>query len=148
MVVPFREEMTKRHLKVSGDLGRVVFVVQSPGINSNSKQESNLVTRNTTFAILRPLKRAFATPMSSTTLLVVTIPPSTLDVLACLSYQGADNRARNFSLADVHVEGTERIVDAVAKYDVDRYIHVSSHSANPKSVSEFYATKVCYVITH
>jgi len=25
-VVPFREEMTKRHLKVAGDLGRVVFV--------------------------------------------------------------------------------------------------------------------------
>ncbi len=28
VVVPFREEMTKRHLKVSGDLGRVVFVVR------------------------------------------------------------------------------------------------------------------------
>lgn len=51
---------------------------------------------------------------------------------------------RNFSLADVHVEGTERIVEAVAKYDVDRYIHVSSHSANPESSSEFYATKVRY----
>lgn len=49
---------------------------------------------------------------------------------------------RNFSLEDVHVEGTERIVEAVAKYDVDRYIHVSSHSANPESKSEFYATKV------
>jgi NADH dehydrogenase (ubiquinone) 1 alpha subcomplex subunit 9 len=42
----------------------------------------------------------------------------------------------------VHVEGTERIVEAAAKYDVDRYIHVSSHSANPQSTSEFYATKV------
>ena len=49
---------------------------------------------------------------------------------------------RNFSLEDVHVEGTERIVDAVAKYDVDRYIHVSSYNANPGSASEFYATKV------
>jgi len=27
VVVPFREEMAKRHLKVSGDLGRVVFMV-------------------------------------------------------------------------------------------------------------------------
>jgi NADH dehydrogenase (ubiquinone) 1 alpha subcomplex subunit 9 len=45
-------------------------------------------------------------------------------------------------LEDVHVEGTGRIVEAVAKYDVDRYIHVSSHSADPKSSSEFYATKV------
>ena len=45
-------------------------------------------------------------------------------------------------MEDVHVEGTERIVEAVAKYDVDRYIHVSSHSADPTSTSEFYATKV------
>lgn len=27
MVVPFREEMAKRDLKVTGDLGRVVFIV-------------------------------------------------------------------------------------------------------------------------
>jgi len=39
------------------------------------------------------------------------------------------------------VEGTERIVEAVAKYDVDRYIHVSSYNADPSSASEFYATK-------
>lgn len=28
VVVPFREEMTKRHLKPTGDLGRVVFIVR------------------------------------------------------------------------------------------------------------------------
>jgi hypothetical protein len=27
VVVPYREEMTKRHLKVTGDLGRVTFIV-------------------------------------------------------------------------------------------------------------------------
>lgn len=27
MVIPYREEMTKRHLKVTGDLGRVTFMV-------------------------------------------------------------------------------------------------------------------------
>ena len=27
VVIPFREEMGKRHLKVTGDLGRVVFMV-------------------------------------------------------------------------------------------------------------------------
>ena len=53
-----------------------------------------------------------------------------------------DSGSRNFSLEDVHVEGTERIVEAVAKYDVDRYIHVSSHSAAVDSPSEFYSTKV------
>lgn len=41
------------------------------------------------------------------------------------------------------MEGTERIAEAVAKYDVDRYIHVSSHNADVNSSSEFFATKVC-----
>lgn len=27
VIIPYREEMAKRHLKVSGDLGRVVFMV-------------------------------------------------------------------------------------------------------------------------
>lgn len=49
---------------------------------------------------------------------------------------------RNFSLEDVHVEGTERIAEAVAKYDVDRFIHVSSYNANKDSPSEFFRTKV------
>jgi hypothetical protein len=53
------------------------------------------------------------------------------------------NLDRNFTLEDVHVEGTERIAEAVAKYDVDRYIHVSSHNADVNSPSEFFATKVC-----
>ena len=30
MVIPYREEMAKRHLKVTGDLGKVVFVVCFP----------------------------------------------------------------------------------------------------------------------
>lgn len=51
--------------------------------------------------------------------------------------------SRNFDLEDVHVEGTERIADAVAKYDVDRFIHVSSYNADLNSPSEFFRTKVC-----
>ena len=42
----------------------------------------------------------------------------------------------------MHIEGAERIAEAVAKYDVDRFVHVSSHSANKSSPSEFYRTKV------
>lgn len=49
---------------------------------------------------------------------------------------------RNFDLEDVHVEGTERIAEAVAKYDIDRFIHMSSHNADKTSTSEFYRTKV------
>ena len=40
------------------------------------------------------------------------------------------------------MEGAERIAEAVAKYDVDRFIHVSSYNANPDSPSEFFRTKV------
>ncbi|KAG4217498.1 hypothetical protein PC116_g34021, partial [Phytophthora cactorum] len=38
-------------------------------------------------------------------------------------------------------EGIERIAEAVAKYDVDRFVHVSSYNADPNSPSEFFATK-------
>lgn len=53
----------------------------------------------------------------------------------------ASNQCRNFTLPDVHVEGTERIVEAVAKYDIDRYVHVSSYNAHPESPAEFFRTK-------
>lgn len=54
---------------------------------------------------------------------------------------GRDYSTKNFDLEDVHVEGTHRIANAVAKYDVDRFVHVSSHSASLNSPSEFYRTK-------
>lgn len=39
------------------------------------------------------------------------------------------------------MEGTARIAEAVAKYDVDRFIHVSSYNADPNSPADFFATK-------
>lgn len=42
VVVPFREEMTKRHLKVTGDLGRVIFVVRSRSIKGWDKKSNNV----------------------------------------------------------------------------------------------------------
>ncbi|KAL7951164.1 hypothetical protein V8C42DRAFT_303266 [Trichoderma barbatum] len=104
VIVPFREEMTKRHLKVTGDLGRVIFV------------EYDL--RNT-----------------------ASIEASVRHSDVVYNLVGRDYPTKNFTLEDVHVEGTERIAEAVAKYDVDRYIHVSSHNANVNSPSEFFATK-------
>ncbi|KAM3448418.1 hypothetical protein MY5147_009906 [Beauveria neobassiana] len=104
VVIPFREEMAKRHLKVTGDLGRVVFIEYD----------------------LRNIASIEASVRHS-------------DVVYNLT--GRDYPTKNFSLADLHVEGTQRIVDAVARYDVDRYIHVSSHNANSESASEFFATK-------
>ncbi|KAJ4388013.1 Protein-lysine N-methyltransferase efm5 [Gnomoniopsis smithogilvyi] len=104
VVIPYREEMTKRHLKVTGDLGRVAFI------------EYDL--RNTE-SIEEAVRHS--------------------DVVYNLV--GRQYPTKNFSLEDVHVEGTARIAEAVAKYDVDRFIHVSSYNADPNSPASFFATK-------
>jgi NADH dehydrogenase (ubiquinone) 1 alpha subcomplex subunit 9 len=54
---------------------------------------------------------------------------------------GRDYPTKNFTYEDVHVDGAERIAEAVAKYDVDRFIHVSSFNASEDSPSEFFRTK-------
>ncbi|KAJ5637824.1 NADH-ubiquinone oxidoreductase 40 kDa subunit [Penicillium lividum] len=104
VVVPYREEMAKRHLKVTGDLGRVSFIEYDLR-NTQSIEES---VRHS-------------------------------DVVYNLV--GRQYPTKNFSYTDVHVDGTERIVEAVAKYDVDRFIHVSSYNADRNSSSEYFATK-------
>ncbi|KAL5410745.1 NADH-ubiquinone oxidoreductase 40 kDa subunit [Paraphaeosphaeria minitans] len=104
VIIPYREEMAKRHLKVAGDLGRVVFLEMDLR-NTQSIEES---VRHS-------------------------------DIVYNLI--GRDYPTKNFDLEDVHVHGTERIVEAVAKYDIDRFVHVSSHSASLDSPSEFYRTK-------
>ncbi|KAL2045527.1 hypothetical protein N7G274_001955 [Stereocaulon virgatum] len=96
--------MSKRHLKVTGDLGKVIFM-EFDLRNTASLEES---VRHS-------------------------------DVVYNLI--GRDYPTKNFDLEDVHVEGAERIAEAVAKYDVDRFIHVSSHNANKNSPSEFFRTK-------
>lgn len=45
--MPFREEMAKRHLKVSGDLGRVIFMVNTPLVEPTLDTELE-ITRNMT----------------------------------------------------------------------------------------------------
>jgi NADH dehydrogenase (ubiquinone) 1 alpha subcomplex subunit 9 len=105
VVVLYREEMAKRHLKVTGDLGRVTFIEYDLR-NTQSIEES---VRHS-------------------------------DIVYNLV--GRKYPTKNFSLRDVHVEGTERIAEAVAKYDVDRFIHVSSYNADVESPSEFFRTKV------
>jgi len=105
VIVPYREEMAKRHLKVTGDLGRVNFF-EFDLRNTQSIEES---VRHSDM-VFNLIGRKYPT--------------------------------KNFSYRDVHVEGTERIAEAVAKYDVDRFIHVSSYNADPNSPSEFFRTKV------
>lgn len=84
------------------------------------------------------LRKASDIPTLSTISLDETILPSKL-------YQTGLNLAsderRNFDLEDVNVEGAERIAEAVAKYDIDRFIHMSSYNADKNSSSAFYRTK-------
>lgn len=104
VIIPFREEMAKRHLKVSGDLGKIIFMEYDLR-NTKSLEES---VRHSD-VVYNLVGRMYPT--------------------------------KNFDLEDVHVEGVERIAEAVAKYDVDRFIHVSSYNADINSTSEFFRTK-------
>ncbi|KAH7094954.1 NADH-ubiquinone oxidoreductase-like protein 40 kDa subunit [Paraphoma chrysanthemicola] len=104
VIVPFREEMAKRHLKVAGDLGRVIFMEMD--LRNTASIEESVRHSDIVYNLI-----------------------------------GRDYPTKNFDLEDVHVAGTERIVEAVAKYDIDRFVQVSSHSATLDSPSEFYRTK-------
>ncbi|KAF2679162.1 NADH-ubiquinone oxidoreductase-like protein 40 kDa subunit [Lentithecium fluviatile CBS 122367] len=103
-IIPFREEMAKRHLKVAGDLGRVIFMEMD--LRNTASIEESVRHSDIVYNLI-----------------------------------GRDYPTKNFDLEDVHVHGVERIAEAVAKYDIDRFVHVSSHSANLDSPSEFYRTK-------
>ncbi|KAK1753512.1 NADH-ubiquinone oxidoreductase [Echria macrotheca] len=104
VVIPYREEMAKRHLKVTGDLGRIVFMEYD--LRNTESIEASVRHSDVVYNLV-----------------------------------GRNYPTKNFSLEDVHVEGAERIAEAVAKYDVDRFIHVSSYNADPDSTCEFFSTK-------
>lgn len=103
-VVPFRDDLKKRFLKVTGDLSVVNFV-EFDGRNLQSIAES--------------------------------VQHSDI-VFNCI---GADYNTKNFSMADVNIELTRRITEAVKEAGNPRYVYVSSYNANPASDSVFYATK-------
>ena len=104
VVVPYREEMEKRHLKLTGDLGRVIFLEWD--IRNTASIEESVRHSDVVYNLV-----------------------------------GRDYPTENFTLEDVHFEGTERIAEAVAKYDIDRFVHVSSYNASSSSPSEFFRTK-------
>ncbi len=126
MVVPYREEMAKRHLKVTGDLGRVVFVVRISVCYLSKHRPAKTSSRSTISETPSRSRQASGTPMSSTTWLAGTTLRSKRYPRRMAPVCPANRWIRNFSLEDVHIEGAERIAEAVAKYDVDRFIHVSS----------------------
>lgn len=103
-VVPFRDELKGRFLKVSGDLGVVNFV-EFDLRNIESIRESVKYS----------------------------------DIVYNLI--GADYDTKNFSMADVNIAAAKRIAEITKEAGVPRFVHVSSHNANPNADSIFYATK-------
>lgn len=54
---------------------------------------------------------------------------------------GRDYETKNFSFDAVHHQATQRIAEACAKYDVDRFVQVSAIGADENSPSHFLRTK-------
>lgn len=135
--MPFREEMAKRHLKVTGDLGRVVFMVCRMGLQGQINGLRALY-RNGTCGIHHRSKKASGIRTLSTTWSDGIILQSEL---ATASVGSSFDGIRNFDFEDVHIESAERIAEAVAKYDIDRFVHVSSYNADKNSPSAFFRTK-------
>lgn len=103
-VVPYREEMKKRHLKVQGDLGVVNFVEMD--IRNVQSIEDAVKYSDIVYNLM-----------------------------------GREYETKNFSYHDIHVEGARRVAQAVEKYNISRFIHVSSFNADVNSPSEFNRTK-------
>ena len=103
-----------------------------------------------TYATLSLLRKASVILMWFTILSAVNTLPSEYKGWICKGLTYSLTATRNFSFTDVHVDGVERIAEAVSKYDVDRFIHVSSYNAHRDSPSEFFASKVgpWYEATH
>lgn len=104
VVVPFRDDFSKRHLKVSADLGQM------------SMMEFDLRNRE---CIEDSVKHS--------------------DIVYNLI--GRDYEIKNFSFDAVHHQATQRIAEACAKYDVDRFVQVSAIGADENSPSQFLRTK-------
>lgn len=66
-MVPYREEMAKRHLKVPGDLGRVTFIVRTLAIWNCGPSARSPRPRNTIYETPSRSRRLSDTPMSFTT---------------------------------------------------------------------------------
>lgn len=73
--MPFREEMAKRHLKPTGDLGKVVFMVSPHTLCFLSL--AHPLTRNMIFEIPPPLRKAFGIQTLFTISWEETTQPST-----------------------------------------------------------------------
>jgi hypothetical protein len=88
VVIPYRDEDEKRHLKVTGDLGQIVSLVRSIRPSSVYYFVFNTAAlgRNGTSVTRNRLPSVSGTPMSCTTSLDATMRPSMVHPVAFLVY--------------------------------------------------------------
>ncbi|KAL0960640.1 hypothetical protein HGRIS_005669 [Hohenbuehelia grisea] len=104
VIIPYRDEDEKRHLKLTGDLGQVVAMEWDI---RNEQQIAECLRHS--------------------------------DVVYNLV--GRNYNTKNFDIADVHVDGAQRIARIAAEAGVSNLVHVSHLNASASSTSRFYATK-------
>ncbi|KTW27956.1 uncharacterized protein T551_02923 [Pneumocystis jirovecii RU7] len=118
VIIPWRDQDSKRHLKILGDLGQIVmmeFDLRNKTSIEESVRHSNIV--------YNLIGRDYETKYN----FVINRNPPTNN--------------RNFSYKDVHVYGAAAIAEACVKYNIDRLIHISALNASITSPSHFYKTK-------
>lgn len=104
VVIPWRDEMARRHLKLTGDLGTVTMLEFEP----RNIESIESAVRNSTMVY---------------------------------NLIGRDFETKNFSFSDTHITIAGRIAEACAKYNVDRFVHLSALGANSDSPSAFLQSK-------
>jgi NADH dehydrogenase (ubiquinone) 1 alpha subcomplex subunit 9 len=104
VVVPFRDDFSKRHLKVNGDLGQVVMIEFD--LRNRKSVEDSVKHSDIVYNLI-----------------------------------GREWETKNWSFEQLHGQGTQRIAEACAKYNVDRFVQLSAVGADAKSSSGFLRTK-------
>ena len=104
VIVPYRDEDEKRHLKLMGDLGQIVPLEW----DLRNDQQIEECLRHSD---------------------------------AVYNLTGRHYETKNFSFADVHVIGAQRIAQIAENAGVSRLIHVSHLNADPNSPSSFLRSK-------
>ncbi|KAJ4001707.1 39kDa subunit of Ndufa9, NADH ubiquinone oxidoreductase [Lentinula boryana] len=121
VIIPYRDEDEKRHLKPMGDLGQIVPMEWDI---RNENQIAECVRHSD--IVFNLVGRDYATKCVFH--LIVTCTPKFL-------------LFRSFDFTSVQVDGAERIARVTAQSGVPRFVHVSHLNASVTSLSKLYQTK-------
>lgn len=139
VIVPYRDEEEKRHLKVMGDLGQIipmvcgresnVFVVRAHSTVGMGHEE-RVADRRVSPTLghrLQPRRKGVRDQ-------VRVYPP-----VSCL--RALTLSSRNYDFSSVHVTGAKSIASIAAHHGISKFVHVSHLNASLDSKSSFYRTK-------